>query len=99
MKMGKFQLRLTTLLLLPLMFAAGWWARGINYDRDVRSAIDKEALDSGGVFIPEMGIIHGNGITVTKLKAMSPEAKAEMDRRLKYYAENFPQDSDEHIKD
>ena len=93
MTLGKFQIRLTSILLLPLMFAAGWWARGINYDRDVRAAIDQEALESGGVFIPEMGIVRGNGITAKKLKSMSPDAKKEMERRLKYYAKNFPQDA------
>lgn len=93
MKMGKFQIRLPTLLLLPLMFAAGWWTRGINYDREVRAAIDQQALESGGFFVPEMGIIRGNGITAKKLQSMSPDARKEMDRRLKYYAENFPQDA------
>ena len=46
-----------------------------------------------------MGIIRGNGITAKKLQSMSPDAKKEMDRRLKYYAENFPQDASQDSDD
>lgn len=52
-QMGKFQTRPITFLLLPLMFALGWWGQEIHYDRDVCAAIDLEALESGGIFIPD----------------------------------------------
>lgn len=81
------RLSLVTLLLLPAMFALGWWARGINYKRDVYSAADRIALETGGVFIPEVGLFRGGKELAQRFNSMSPEAKAEMERRMEYLDE------------
>ncbi|TWU59956.1 hypothetical protein Poly51_02290 [Rubripirellula tenax] len=78
---------LLSLLALPAMFALGWWVRGLNYKRDVYFAAEEIAEDSGGFFVPELGTIQGRKKFVDRYRAMSPEAKAEMERRMEYYAE------------
>lgn len=77
---------LLSLLLLPAMFAIGWWTRGINYNRDVYVAAETIAWNSGGTFVPELGMILGGGDFGTRFNSMSPIARKEMDRRLEYFA-------------
>jgi hypothetical protein len=81
----KPRLSLLTLLLLPAMFALGWWVRDRNYDRDVYQAAEQTADDAGGIFIPGLGMVHGGKRLTDRYGRMSPTAKAEMDRRLAYY--------------
>ena len=85
--MKRFRLRfgLLSLLALPAMFALGWWARGRNYERDVYAAAEKVADDAGGIFIPELGIIYGGKKLSNRMGSMTPQARAEMQRRLEYY--------------
>jgi len=78
---------LLSLLAMPTMFALGWWSRGLNYSRDVYAAAEKIPEDSGGVFIPELGVVHGRKRFSDRYNAMSPAAKAEMERRLAYYTD------------
>ena len=68
----------------PLRFQ---FARKHNYERDVYAAAEQVADDAGGVFIPELGIIHGGKRLSNRVSSMSPQAKAEMQRRLKYYTD------------
>lgn len=94
MKSCRLRFSLLTLLAMPAMFAMGWWVRGRNYERDVYMAAEQIADNSGGVFIPELGMVHGGRELVKRMQAMSPEAKAEMDRRLAYYVEVMEPDFD-----
>jgi len=85
MKRFRPRFGMISLLTMPAMFALGWWARDRNYDRDVYLAAEQIAGDMGGTYIPELGIITGGGGLAKKMQAMSPQAKAEMQRRLTYY--------------
>ena len=84
--MKRFRLRfgLLSLLALPAMFELGWWARDRNYERDVYAAAEKVAVDAGGIFIPELGIIHGGKELSNRMGSMTPQARAEIQRRLAY---------------
>ena len=85
---------LLSLLAFPAMFALGWWMRGLNYKRDVYFAAEKIAEDSGGFFVPELGTIQGRKKFVDRYRAMTPEAKAEMERRMMYYTDVVEPDFD-----
>tara|TARA_R110002072_G_scaffold303100_1_gene493604 strand:+ start:18190 stop:18561 length:372 start_codon:yes stop_codon:yes gene_type:complete len=67
------------------MFALGWWTRDRNYNRDVYTAAEAIADDSGGIFVPELGTVRGGKRLVDRYRTMSPAAKAEMQRRFAYY--------------
>ena len=85
--MKRFRLRfgLLSLLAMPATFALGWWVRDRNYERDVYAAAEKVAVDAGGIFIPELGIVHGGKELSNRMGSMTPQARAEMQRRLEYY--------------
>lgn len=87
MKRYRPRFGLLTLLALPAMFALGWWARGLNYKRDVYNAAEKIAEDSGGIFIPELGMIRGRANFSARYRSLSPASKEELSRRLTYYKE------------
>ena len=59
----------------------------MNYNRDVYVAAEKIAEDSGGFFIPELGVVSVGERWSDRQNAMSPAAKVEMERRLAYYTE------------
>lgn len=94
MKSCHLRFSLLTLIAMPAMFAAGWWVRDRNYERDVYIAAEQVADYSGGIYIPELGMVHGGRELAKRMKAMSPEAKAEMARRLAYYEEVVEPDFD-----
>ncbi len=85
MKRVRLHFGLLSLLAMPAMFALGWWARDRNYERDVYAAAEQIADDAGGVFIPELGIIRGGKDLFNRVSSMTPQARAEMQRRLEYY--------------
>ena len=87
MKRCRLRFSLLTLMTMPAMFAMGWWVRDRNYERDVYMAAEQVADHSGGIYIPELGLLHGGQELEKRMKAMSPEAQAEMARRLAYYEE------------
>lgn len=84
MRIRRPRISLLTLLLLPAMFAAGWWARGIRYERDVYIAAEYMAMDSGGIFIPEIGLFRGGKKLSQSLNSLPPEAGEELNRRIEY---------------
>lgn len=94
MKSWHLRFSLLTLLVMPAMFAMGWWVRDRNYERDVYVAAEQLADNSGGIYIPELGMLHGGRELEKRIKAMSPEANAEMARRLAYYEEVMEPDFD-----
>jgi hypothetical protein len=84
MKRSRFQFGLASLLAMPAMFGLGWWTRDRTYERDVYAAAEQMAAESGGVFIPDLGLFHGGQDLKNRMQSMSPQAVAELQRRLDY---------------
>lgn len=84
MKLRFKSISLMTLLLLPLCFGLGWWARGLSYERDVIIAAETMTMKSQGDFIPELDLVIVHGDLAKKFKQLSPEAEKELQRRIDY---------------
>ena len=94
MRSSLLRFGLFSLLAMPTMFVLGWWARDRNYDRDVYLSAAQIAHEAGGEYIPELGVIRGGRDLAKGMQAMSPQARAEMARRLTYFHEVMEPDFD-----
>ena len=60
---------------LAIGLGIGWWARGTQWQDELNAEVERVAIESGGVFIPELNAIYAPPKAVTEL---NPERKQEV---------------------
>ena len=60
---------------LAIGLGIGWWARGTHWQDEINAEVERVAIESGGVFIPELNAIYAPPKAVTEL---NPERRQEV---------------------
>ena len=66
---------------LAIGLGIGWWARGTQWKGELNAEIERIAIESGGVFIPELNAIYAPPKAITELSLDRQQEVAELLRK------------------